>query len=58
MKKTKVIILGRSKTRNSIACYLDNLTPYVKLHAKKIGFIFDSELKSKLAQLVKTATIN
>ncbi len=33
--KTEVIIFSPSKTRNSIACYLDNLTPYVKSHANK-----------------------
>ncbi len=32
-----MIIFGPSKTRNSIAYYLDNLTPCVKSHANKLN---------------------
>lgn len=41
-EKTDVIIFGPSKTKNCMDSYLNNLTPSVKLHAKKnVGVSFD-----------------
>ncbi len=39
-----LILFGPSKTRNSVAGNLENLTPYIKSHVKILGVIFDSEL--------------
>ncbi len=45
---TEVILFGSSKTRNSVAGNIENLTPRVtqnlKSHEKNLGVIFDSEL--------------
>ncbi len=55
--KTEVILFGPSKTRNSVAGNLENLTPYIKSHVKNLGVIFDSELclEKQISSVVKNS---